>query len=83
MIIKGIEIKETEVITDIVCDMCGNSCKRGEAGLKSRFEYSTFHATWGYWSNRDLELWDCHLCEACSEKVETFIRNSGGQVRIT
>lgn len=80
MIITEKQQIEENAITDIVCDCCGRSC-RDEHGMN--YEYAIFCASWGYYSQHDTEIWECHLCEACSEKVKAFIDHLGGTVRIS
>ena len=66
------------VIKDIICDCCGQSC----ATPHGDFEFASLNAHWGYYSGRDLERWDCDLCEGCSVKVKDFIESLGGKVRV-
>ena len=80
MIIKTTEPVQTEVVKDIVCDCCGNSCRDKD---DLNYEYATFRASWGYSSANDLDDWESHLCESCALKVKTFIESLGGKVRIT
>ena len=82
MIVEEVRAVDTKVIVGVVCDMCRKPCE-GKEGILSSFDYASFYAIWGYGSKRDGEVWNCHLCEECSEMVATFIRNCGGDVRIT
>jgi hypothetical protein len=70
---------ETQVTTDILCDMCGRSCK----SQNQLYEFATFKATWGFSSKRDMLNWHADLCESCSERVKDFIEKNGGTVRET
>lgn len=80
------EIKEitTEVITDIICDSCGESCKVDKYLIDNdkhpdngqnhcSFEYMKLEARWGYHSNKDLESWTAHVCEKCVDGKLSFI----------
>jgi hypothetical protein len=69
--------KSVEETVDIICDMCGKSCK-GEMN----YEVATLEAYWGYSSKKDLDKWECHLCESCADKVKGFIESQGGKVRV-
>lgn len=84
---KIYETKEmpTDIVTDIICDCCGESCKKmlSEAliefnpdykGDKYTFEYMELKATWGYFSNKDMEQWTAHLCEKCVDEKLPFIK---------
>ena len=80
MIIKTSELGTIEVVKDIRCDGCVNSCRDKE---DLNYEYATFHAEWGYSSANDLDDWESHLCEKCALKVKAFIESLGGEVRVT
>jgi len=66
----------TKVLTDVICDSCGKSCKvyldinRRAFG----FEYMTLSATWGYNSKKDLEKWSADICEQCVDEKFKFIK---------
>lgn len=51
-----------EVISDVVCDVCGNSTTK-EKGYAP--EFATLQADWGYSSDHDGEHYEIHLCEGC------------------
>ena len=59
-----------EVVQDIICDCCGKSCLDSE---KVNYELANLSAHWGFYSERDLEKWECDLCEKCAVKVKEFI----------
>jgi hypothetical protein len=72
------EIKENKSeivqrVVDIICDCCGNSCKKSEH-ITGNFEYMKMATTWGYDSNKDLEQWIAHICESCVDEKFTFIK---------
>lgn len=85
MEIKEVQKFQTEIITDIICDSCGKSCKvdeyiirndaRIDNGEKDRiFEYMELKAVWGYNTKKDMETWAAHICENCvDEKLSTII----------
>lgn len=62
--------KEVDEITDVRCDSCGNSCRKGDYG----YEYLTLKTNWGYASKKDLETWEAHLCEKCVDEKLNFIK---------
>ena len=59
---------EQEVVIDIVCDVCGQSCA-------SPFgpERMVLTAVWGYSSGKDGEAWTADLCEKCVDNMLTFV----------
>lgn len=69
---------EAWVMKDLLCDMCGKSCNTSIGLVESSF----WKAFWGYGSHHDGETWECDLCEACSERVKTFIESQGGRVQV-
>lgn len=73
MIQKETETKNVEVIKDILCNKCGNSCK-GQAC--DGFECAELRAHWGYGSKRDGEVHEAHLCEKCWEEISTIFKHS-------
>lgn len=78
MILKNKQVKEVEVVTDVVCDVCGESCKAGTFDHMNpvegeepqyQFEYMKLKVSWGFFSRHDLETWTADVCESCVEKV--------------
>jgi len=61
---------ETDVVEDMICDFCGESCKK-DTGSKEivKFEYGTLQASWGYWSGHDGEEVLLYVCEKCFYKI--------------
>jgi hypothetical protein len=57
----------TQQTIDIICDICGKSCKS---------EHGLIFADWGYDSEHDFETWECHLCEKCFFLVVSYVRRS-------
>ena len=63
MIRKGNEIKEIEVIKDVLCDKCGKPCKQGDCSPIG--EFAILKAHWGYDSGHDMQSYELHICESC------------------
>jgi|ERR1017187_6826953 hypothetical protein len=84
------EMREKRVVDEVVgytCDICSQPCFKedGPNRLESD-EHATLRAEWGYWSdgNKDGTSDECHMCEACYEKVRAFIEHElKGKVRVT
>lgn len=69
MEVKKKENREIEVIADIICDSCGNSCK-----TEVDYEYMTLEANWGYGTKKDMERWNAQICEKCVDEKFSFIK---------
>jgi hypothetical protein len=86
MLVRQKQQREIEVIVDVLCDRCGQSCVKWEIrgapesveDATTIAEYATFEAHWGYGSSHDGEHWLAHLCEACAEAVREFIDAGAG-----
>lgn len=65
---KFIEVT-CEKLGDVFCDVCGESCKR-----EVDYEYATLKASWGYDSNKDLQIHNIQLCESCFDKTILFLK---------
>ena len=63
------KIIEVEILQDVICDSCGNSCKNS-----TNFEYMTLRNYWGYGSKKDGEFWQAHICEKCVDEKFPFIK---------
>ena len=50
------QLKQVEVVTDVLCDVCNQS---------TELEYGTLSAQWGYGSMHDGERYELQLCEKC------------------
>jgi len=67
---------EKETVEDILCDYCGESCKKNiGTGNLVVFEYGTLQASWGYWSRHDDEDYDLYICEKCFFNMIETIKN--------
>jgi ferredoxin len=66
------EVQKTEqVIDDVICDMCGDTCmKQYETGANAVKTFVGVHIEqpWGYLSNKDLEYWEADICEKCVDE---------------
>jgi uncharacterized cysteine cluster protein YcgN (CxxCxxCC family) len=67
---KKYEIIPTTALTDVLCDICGTSCKT----QLNDFEYAELSATWGYCSSKDGESHTTLMCENCFDRVVEHIR---------
>jgi len=65
---KIIETKK-EVIYDVICDCCGETCK-----TNYDYEFLELKANWGYGSSKDMEKWSAQICEKCVEEKLSFIK---------
>jgi hypothetical protein len=85
MEIKVVKSINNEVVTDIICDCCGKSCKVDEFKIDNElrpdngethydFEFMSLQAHWGYNSNKDTESWTAHICEKCVDEKFGFIK---------
>lgn len=72
---------EKEEVYGYQCDICGHPCSRS-TGEDDVFEWATLHGHWGFFSGKDQEDHECHMCEPCYDKVKEFIESLGGQVRV-
>jgi hypothetical protein len=69
--------KQVDVVVGFSCDICGQNCaKHSSETCSDASEHATLSADWGYWSdNKDLTWHECHMCEACFDKVREFIEH--------
>ncbi len=81
MIKSEIMQREVEEVVNILCDICGTSCK--SADIDRQWEYAYLSANWGYGSTMDGEAHRCHLCSSCYRKVQYFIEYElGGKILV-
>jgi len=77
--------RKVDVITDIICDCCGESCKVNEFVIDNdlrddhgemyyAFEYMELKVNWGYDSSKDTETWKAQVCEKCVDEKFTFVK---------
>jgi hypothetical protein len=55
-------------IDDIICDICGASCRK-----TCDIESAKLFAHWGYDSKRDGDVFDIDICESCFEKILKYM----------
>lgn len=76
------EIKKQQTVDKVVgwlCDVCGEPCNPVDP---EAWEFATLSAQWGFYSKKDQELHECHICELCYDKITNFIESLGGKVRV-
>ncbi len=65
--------KTIEELDDIKCNKCGKSCLNYPDMINTvrtaDYEFATLQAQWGYWSNKDDEAHESHLCEKCYDEI--------------
>ena len=54
--------QEVDVVSDIHCDVCEESCSPVEGYGP---QVGTLSAKWGYGARHDGEAYEVHLCESC------------------
>jgi len=73
---------ESEKVIGFICDVCGMSCAK-DLEHDNCHEWATLSATWGFFSNKDQEYHECHLCESCYDRVRGFIEEQlKGKIRV-
>ena len=79
---KTYKKKTVEVVDQILCDCCGQSCTKEFPTTKPSFdhEYAELNATWGYCSNQDGIQYDIQICETCFTEVLNFIKDKRRKV---
>ncbi|MCQ4726167.1 hypothetical protein NE664_05760 [Anaerotignum faecicola] len=71
MIKTEIQMKETEVISKVYCNVCGREIKPDALGYYPDFLH--IEKTWNYFSGRDGETQKADICERCwNDIVENF-----------
>ena len=63
-------MEQTESISDVLCDVCGDSTRIEGYGL----QFGTLRASWGYGSTHDGERYEVHLCEPCFFRTISGLR---------
>ena len=68
--------KTVDVVTDVICDSCGKSCKEYPIKDKSifMFEFMKLRVAWGYGSDKDGERWTADICEKCVDEKFKFVK---------
>lgn len=60
---------KADIVEDVICDVCGKSCKNS-----TNFEYMTLKKYWAYGSKKDGEFWEAHICEKCVDEKLQFVK---------
>jgi len=63
------ELVPTEVLEDIICDCCGQSCKTEF----DDYNFMSIESHWIYPSQQEQEIWTAQLCEKCANERLNFI----------
>jgi hypothetical protein len=71
---------QTQQKVDMICDICGRSCK--DLGFGIDIEHATLFADWGFGSIYDQEQHRCDICPVCYDRVVAFIKSLGGHIQI-
>lgn len=65
---------KTEIIKDILCDVCGKSCCKFTKSKLIATESATITADWGYYSDSDGKQYNIEICENCFYDVLTYLK---------
>lgn len=59
-------------VSDVLCDICGNSCTivQDNAGP----DFATLEACWGYGSKYDGQKFDIDICESCFTDTIQYLK---------
>jgi hypothetical protein len=90
---KKIIVSKKEIIEDVICDCCGNSCKVDYGVIENdlridngeeynEFEYMSMRAVWGYRSNKDTQVWTAQICEKCVDEKFGFVKFKKGKYNL-
>lgn len=63
-------MEQTESVSDVLCDVCGESMRVEGYGL----QFGTLRVSWGYGSTHDGERYEVHLCEGCFFRTISGLR---------
>lgn len=64
----------TEIVKDVLCDVCGNSCCLFAQDKLISTEHATIKANWGYYSDSDGKKYDIDICEKCFYDVIAHLK---------
>jgi len=62
--------KKVKIVDEIICDICGSSCKDANVGN----EHASLVAHWGYASRKDESKYDIDFCENCFDKLIKYLK---------
>ncbi|MDH4564427.1 hypothetical protein DM872_02350 [Pseudomonas taiwanensis] len=63
-------LEQAESVSDVLCDVCGDSTRLEGAGL----QFGTLRASWGCGSAHEGERYEVHLCETCFFRTLSGLR---------
>jgi hypothetical protein len=72
MVMRIYKEKTTQVLDQIMCDICGKNCTDD---FYDNHENATLEANWGYSTSRDGDRFEIHLCENCFGETLGFLRH--------
>jgi len=67
---KILKPKLVDQLENIICDVCGNFCKK-----EYNIEYAKIIANWGFETKKDGQVYEIDLCENCFDKTLEFINS--------
>jgi hypothetical protein len=68
--IRNKEMREVEVVVDVICDSCGSSsAKELGCSITDSSNVYPISASFGYWSSKDGVRFGALLCEKCFDKM--------------
>lgn len=65
-------VKKVNIVEDIICDRCGNSCKIEFYDNECSFNFATILPSFGYGSSLDMlgnKLEEKYICEDCYKEI--------------
>ena len=70
------KLVEKEVVSDIICNKCGESCKDyiDTEGKHYNFNHAVITPSFGYGSLLDSYEFEVHLCEKCYSEFESTFK---------
>jgi protein-arginine kinase activator protein McsA len=77
MEIKQTKLVEKEVVEDVLCNKCGESCKDYVDAAHEFFNlnHATITPDFGYGSRLyDMDSWEVHICESCYAEFEATFK---------
>lgn len=60
------QMRETEVISSVYCNVCGKEIRADDRGYYPDFVH--IDKTWNYFSNKDGEVQKIDICEECWDR---------------
>ncbi len=93
MEIKEIQKRNTEIISNVICDYCNKSLKLEEFIMDNEArldhneiyykfkDYMIIEGSWGYESNKDMQHWKAVICEECVDEKLSFINFKKSKTR--